>query len=228
MWFRIIKKDPFIPFGLRSQFFESNHYKWKYANPCDRPVGCWAGFAEAQNVILFLALFCSTAWKLRNRNWIKENIHIHSISHIHNRFFHSRTHLTNNLIFGTALRTLYTLHSHILFAVYCIVRSNRYKSCVWIDASRRENKFSKCVQRAQRTAYKMASSVQRVGITAFSMYTYDWNRTHNEYRAGHSQVVCVSVFVCLLIYEWTDGWINLYVCPSPYVQYIHACVWVAG
>lgn len=184
--------------------------------------------------------FCSTAGKLRNRNGMKkQRSHSHRYTHtrISNRFFHSHIHLTNNLIFDTAIRV--PSNTHILFAEWCFVRSNPYKS--WRKC-RRENEFSTCAQCRAQTQCTNGPPTKWLQLYKEWESQRSAYSTHRTIDAGPGiakwlVLVCIR---CLHVYivgmnGWMDGWINLYVCPvSLCYMRVYACMsewaseWVAG
>lgn len=251
MWFRIMKKPLHTSrFATRrcalNSWIKPLQVKiWQSMRPTDRPVGCWAGFAEAQNVILFLALFAFNSMKIAQSKLNPKKQHIHSLSHTHTLTTDSstlaHTHFTNNLIFGTAIRTLSIpnafVHTHILFAAF-IVRSNRYTSVLFELTQVGESTNSALVYSAHNgpptkwlQLYKEWESQRSALYT-----THDSNGAHTINTgpgiAKWLVLVCVCWHVYIYICEWmnerTDGWINLSVCePVSLYTCMRACEWQA-
>lgn len=136
MWFRIMqKKTPshLLRFVTKTSALDS-WIKPLQVKVCQsmRPTDRLAAELALlkRNMWFCFSLFLLNSMKIAKSKLNREKTYAHT--HTHNRFFHSRTHFTNNLIFDTALRMLSILLylcTHILFAVF-IVRSNRYKHCV--------------------------------------------------------------------------------------------------
>lgn len=184
MWFRIMKKIRIFRFCKRkdalSQFLNQTITSkiCQSMRPTERPVGCRAGFAEAQNVILFLALFAQ-----QHENCETEKREKDTDTHTH------RETQTQQII--PLSHTLYkqpdfrqhsvcSILSSFFCGVYCTQQSVQNTELSF-DASRRENKFSNCAQHTQiqctTDRLQNGFNCTRVGITARSaLYTrFKWN-----------------------------------------------------